>query len=1751
MESLKSLVAERGAIKSKLTRFRKFVETSAIESDILAFEKRVRANEGLYDKFDGVQSRIETIVVGTENEETHLQERESFEDIYFCVLSNAERRLNSVRGVQTPVPSQAIGAPSAAVEPMTTRLPVIKLPTFNGDFGQWIRFRDTFTSLVHNCEKLTDIDRFNYLVSALSGPAARILESFSVSAANYALAWSRLKERYENPKALIDHHVNALFDVPPVRKQDGESLSKFIDTAVNNVRALEGLLTPVELWEAFISAYLSRRIDSASLDEWERKIMEAPNRPGFTEFAKFLEHRSQYLARKDANKAGAIAVPSNLNKDNRLRTDNRVVNRAYHPVSHVTSQHKECPLCKGDHELQYCSKLLGLAFPQRHETIKRLQVCFNCLMPGHSIKNCTRGKCRICGKKHHTVLHREEAPATTEIKSTPAEPSTSHVVQSCLANSTEAAIECTVLSTAIVFVIDDKGNRHKCRALLDVGSQAHFVTEEFCQRFNLRRRPVDMSVAGLSGAKSTIEFKTQIEIASQGNSFHTELSCLVIKKITETMPNIPLNKVNIPVPPGVIPADPEFQQPGHIDLLIGAGLFWRLLCIGQHKVGLGNLVWQKTRLGWVLGGSLNWPENRKSVQACHAITNAQLDASISRFWNIEEIDSGESTSIDSNECEIYFKETTVRNSDGRYIVSLPFNDRVSELGNSHEQAQKRLLNIERRFKRDSTLRSQYIDFMQEYIDLGHMSIVQDETVENSNSCYYLPHHAVFKSSSTTTKIRVVFDGSAKTSSGLSLNDAQLVGPTVQSDLVTILIRFRKHRIVLSADIEKMYRQVLVASADRKYQRILWRSTDSEPIKTYELNTVTYGTASASFLATRALRQVGQDYAQSFPRASSVIRDDFYVDDLLTGCETVEEAKELQESLNWVLAQAGFCLRKWASNDSRIVHNNSNENTVVIKTAEKDPKTLGLFWSVNSDQLSYTIADYPTNRVTKRVILSEIAKIFDPLGLIGPIIVRAKLLMQELWQLNIGWDVSLPQEIHTRWCSFRTELRDISFLAIPRRVLVNSNEYLELHGFSDASEKAYGAAIYLRARTGNTTWGCRLLCAKTRVAPLKTISLPRLELCGALLLAQLVFKVRNALRVESMKEYCWTDSTIVLAWIRDEPCRWKTFVANRVSEIQRLTSSSNWQHVVSSDNPADLLSRGATPLDLKNNSLWWCGPTWLSHDIELVSSIEVPIADIPEQKRVVSVNLAMSDTSPSLILDLVSRYSSYMKLLRVIAYCLRFSQNTRVKGFVSQIKENHSRYPPSASEIAEAEIVLIRGIQSIHFSKEIALIASGKTVDKHSPLISLNPFIDERGLVRVGGRLENAQLKYEQKHPLIIPKSGPLAILLINHEHLRHLHAGCQQTLAALHSRFWILSGKRLIKKVLRQCLSCFRTRPTSVSYKMGDLPADRVVPARAFATCGVDYAGPFLIKEAGRSRVARKCYICLFVCFTTKAIHIELAVDLSTDAFLNCLHRFIARRGRCNTIYSDNGRNFLGARNELQELGTLLGSSSHSRQIIDSLAKEHIDWRFIPPNAPHFGGLWERGVRSVKTHLKRVVGEQRLTFEEFYTILTQIEACLNSRPLSPLSHDPNDLDPLTPGHFLIGDALMALPQPDITNLNQGRLNRYQLIQQMVQHFWRRWQKEYLHGLQQRHKWKTNPSTIVKKDSLVLVKEDNLPPTKWRLGRITELHPGSDGVIRVVTLRTADGILKRPVTKICPLPVIDSDQPTDPPFPKTDLCISNS
>ncbi|XP_024875376.1 uncharacterized protein LOC112456846, partial [Temnothorax curvispinosus] len=423
------------------------------------------------------------------------------------------------------------------------------------------------------------------------------------------------------------------------------------------------------------------------------------------------------------------------------------------------------------------------------------------------------------------------------------------------------------------------------------------------------------------------------------------------------------------------------------------------------------------------------------------------------------------------------------------------------------------------------------------------------------------------------------------------------------------------------------------------------------------------------------------------------------------------------------------------------------------------------------------------------------------------------------------------------------------------------------------------------------------------------------------------------------------------------------------------------------------------------------------------------------------------------------------------------------------------------ELDAARLRWVRIAQRHNFPDEIAQLGDSRPLPARSPLLPLCPFLNHEGLLRLGGRLQHALLPFEKKHSLILAKDNPLSLLLVREAHMTSLHGGPQLTRSLLLQRVWILRANSLIRAVIHKCVTCARFRGATAAQQMGQLPAERARPGRPFQSAGVDYAGPvFLRTTKGRGHKAVKGYICLFVCLSSKAIHLEAVSDLSSASFLAAFKRFTARRGHCRLLISDNGTNFRGAAKELRAMFKATSSFYHASAA--DLANHGTEWSFIPPGAPHFGGLWEAGVKSVKYHLRSVLGEHKLTFEEMATLLSQVEACLNSQPLYALSNDPSDLSALTPGHLLVGEPLVNIPEPSLLGADVNRLPSRWALVSMRDHFWSRWSREYVHHLQQLKKWRrTSPNLEV--GTLVLLKDKLQPPAKWALARVTALHPGSD------------------------------------------------
>ncbi|XP_077300716.1 uncharacterized protein LOC143921341 [Arctopsyche grandis] len=537
------------------------------------------------------------------------------------------------------------------------------------------------------------------------------------------------------------------------------------------------------------------------------------------------------------------------------------------------------------------------------------------------------------------------------------------------------------------------------------------------------------------------------------------------------------------------------------------------------------------------------------------------------------------------------------------------------------------------------------------------------------------------------------------------------------------------------------------------------------------------------------------------------------------------------------------------------------------------------------------------------------------------------------------------------------------------------------------------------------------------------------------------------------------------------------------------------------------------VQLNHNSLWWDGPSWLKLDESRWPRRPPEITiDLPERRVVTNATLVREN-------NWIDKYSHLPRLLRVLSYVRRPLRNKQLN-----VKENNE---PSALELKDALNNLIRLSQMESFPLEYRLLSKGHPIPSSSKLAKLSPLFHEN-LICVGSRLPLGTTL--STSPIILSNKHKLTHMIVRDAHLRYIHLGTQALLSLLRQTYWPLAGHNTVKGVVRSCVICFRNKPLSHNRLMGLLPLERTTANFPFSHVGIDFAGPFPVKSGcNKNSKIIKGYVCVFVCFSSKAVHLELVGDLTSSNFLNCLRRFVARRGRPNTIYSDNATNFVGASRELVNLVKLIYERPHEEKLLRYVASEGIRWKFNPPRAPHMGGLWEAAVKSMKIHLNKVLKATTLNFESFCTVLTQIEACLNSRPLSPLSSDPLDLLPLTPGHFLIGRSLLALPMEVKYNTNV-HANLLQ-IQLTTAAFWKRWSAEYLHSLQLRHKWKKDSSNNLSVGQMVLLKEEHMLPTRWVLGRVTKLYPGPDGRVRVVDVFTASGEFRRSSHLVAPLPIL--------------------
>ncbi|XP_055527362.1 uncharacterized protein LOC129719983 [Wyeomyia smithii] len=1087
--------------------------------------------EKLNGTFESIQSEYEEFDDSEQFLTANMECRSKVEEQCFRIKAS----LLSKKPLPVPAPvSQSSSVDSQPVPSglANVKLPTITLPEFNGDFNDWLTFHDTFVSMIHSSTEISCVPKVHYLLAALKGEAANLIQSVTITAANYSVAWDTLVKRYSNKAILRKKHIRALLKYTKILNNSVDALHRIVDDFQRHTKVLQQLGEPVEHFSSILMELLEDKLDDASLQSWEESA-SLDEQPTYAKMIEFLLKRTRVLETILINRPQHVHPRAGgHNSGSKKPSPPRVnANAMTNPPAKLFPP---CPACeKEKHAMIDCPVFNGLDVKGSIEVVTDKKLCSNCFRSDHFARKCRSNfNCKQCSKRHHSMIHPGPFQANLSTENRPKvdngplgafQISTAVVSQSaCDTFSLNTAVKeiskNVILSTVVLLVVDAYGQEHLVRALLDTRSQPNAISERFCQQLHLSRKVVNVPIAGVDGTTTNAKYQVRAEIRSRVSEFKDILDFLILRKVTSDTLSKSFAVSQWKIPDNVQLADPNFNVSQKIDMIIGAGHFYTYLLEGRIRLAKNQLMFVESVFGWIVTGNVKIPveESPQRPVTCHVATVTPIDELLERFWALEEV-SGPNYSLIEQSCENLFCETTTRDSDGRYIVRLPKAPNFSQLiGESKQTALNRFKSLERKLERDAGLKRQYHDFMAEYAALGHMSIVPDDNLDGPYA-FYLPHHPVIKASSSTTKVRVVFDGSAKTRTGHSLNEALLVGPVVQDELLTHIVRFRKFPIALVADIEKMYRQVLIHPEDRSFQRILWRFSSKKPISTYELSTVTYSVSPSSFLSTRALQQLANDDGESYPQAQQALQKNMYVDDLISGDSTIEQAIQLRNQLNELLKKGGFNLRKWCSNAPEVLNDLPQDlfGTQSLRKFEPDDivKTLGMSWEPKGDLFRFDVA-------------------------------------------------------------------------------IANYQRADLHCFADASEAAYGACIYVRSEAIDGRVKVNLLASKSKVSPLKQLSIPRLELRAAELGSRLYEKIAAALEVKFNAVFFWTDSTVVLHWLRFPPRTWKTYVANRVSVIQSATHDATRLHVAGADNPADLVSRGFSADQLVKSNEWQHGPSWL-------------------------------------------------------------------------------------------------------------------------------------------------------------------------------------------------------------------------------------------------------------------------------------------------------------------------------------------------------------------------------------------------------------------------------------------------------------------------------------------------------------------------------------------------------------------------------
>jgi hypothetical protein len=1337
--------------------------------------------------------------------------------------------------------------------------------------------------------------------------------------------------------------------------------------------------------------------------------------------------------------------------------------------------------------------------------------------------------------------------------------------------------------------------------VLDSGSNRTYITEDLAKllEFDMHhRRSVSVAAFGakrsISVQSAQVELRINLKDHKSTNVVANTWPLLTTCRISPD--NLPESTKRLVESMKFAMAD-DFSSDGPPDVLIGSDYFWDFISGERIKTDDGIYL-IPSKLGMLLGGRFkghsddteDWPSlfcltERSSVstfETCLSLISSECRAKqsypdVDEFWSLESMGIRDSPTENDDDIALNQFNKTVYFENGRYHVSWPWKDNSASLPVNYQLALGRLKSLAKRLKESSdSLLGEYEKVIKTQSELGIIEKVPaEEFWKTENMVHYLPHHPVVRVGHATTKVRIVYDASAKCrKDASSLNECLFRGPVILPDLCSVIIRFRLNEIALIADIEKAFLQLSLKPSERDVTRFLWfedtKKLDINNTEVYRFARVPFGIVSSPFLLGATiqhhLKRVGTGTAE-------LISKNTYVDNVITGASSISEALQFYHNAKKIFADASMNLREWGSNSKTLVDHIPEKD----RASSGPTKVLGLKWDneVDTLQLQASWANQ-VDSCTKREVLQAIASIYDPLGFFQPCTLKAKCFLREIWKNNSGWDEKIDESLREKWKVIHADIAPIFDVKIPR--YINSGfscpgTEVTLAVFSDASSDAYAVSVYLRSRVDDSTdqWESNLVFAKSRLAPKQVtkmdISLPRLELLGLTIGAKAADFVRSSLQHPSpVKVFMFSDSTCVLGWLRTEKPL-QTFVKNRITKIRAL-ENAEFRHVRTNDNVADLSTRGVPGCDIAASKFWWNGPVWLQHNesewptksvVEAISDADLVKINEEISNKPVYHTFVAGESLPEPRVDSYpfgidpKKFSSFRKLVRISAWCMKFIKRRIWDRLSAKTRESHanldrifnditSECHVTAAEVKESKLIWVKYTQRSNLADVFSALQSNR---QHPLIRQLNIEIDNFGILRCVGRLKFADLSTEAIQPILLPKSDYITGLVIKETHERLFHSGVSHTLSQLRREYWVPQGRNAVRKIINRCLLCRRNKgPPFALPKMPPWPRERVSRSKAFQFCGVDYFGPVNVSTGVATS---KMWVCLFTCLAVRAVHLEYVVDCTATSFINCLSRFISRRGAPEQIISDNAPQFKLASNLFQRtwLKTIRDETVQSY-----ISDKGIRWKFITELAPWQGGFYERLVGIVKAAFKSVVGRKLLKLDDFITLMTEVESVVNSRPITYVFSDINSGFALRPMDFLT-DLTTGTPAIDPTTRPEGGDAGKDLVrfwkskQRRLDLMWKQWHDDYLLSLRERgqtgHRGprsaiKVSPPELME---VVLVKNLDAPRGNWKLGKIVKVITGTDGSVRSVELRLPNQqTIRRPINHIYRLEIPTALQPVN-------------